>query len=115
MDVAVIVIQVLLGLGFIMFGAMKFGAKQMVDEFNRYGYPSSFRMFTGTIEVAAAILMIVGIWNGALASIGAALIIVTMIGAILTHVKVGDPPKAMGMPIILLLLGVVVLVVQLTA
>ena len=103
------ILQVILGLGFIMFGLMKFGSKQMVEGFKHYGYPAGFRIFTGVVEVAAAILLIAGIWNGTLAAIGSFLVVATMIGAIFTHIKIQDKLKDMMMPIILLVLGAIVL------
>ena len=70
MSVLSIVLQVILGLGFLMFGLMKFGSKQMVEGFKHYGYPGAFRVFTGLIEVIAAGLVIAGIWNEGLACMG---------------------------------------------
>lgn len=104
-----IIIQVLLGLGFIMFGLMKFGSKQMVDGFKTYGYPAWFRIFTGMVELIAAVLLIAGIWDEQLAALGGLLVVGTMVGAILTHIKIKDTLKNMMMPIILLILGILVL------
>lgn len=107
-----IILQVLLGLGFLMFGSMKFGSQQMVEGFKTYGYPSWFRIFTGLVEVVAAVLVIAGIWNETLAAWGGLVIVVTMIGAIFTHIKIKDPVKAMSMPFILLVLGLFVLIIN---
>ncbi|PQP81633.1 hypothetical protein C0Q44_18200 [Paenibacillus sp. PCH8] len=112
MSVLSIVLQVILGLGFLMFGLMKFGSKQMVEGFKNYGYPGAFRVFTGLIEVIAAGLVIAGIWIDGLAAWGGLLIVVTMIGAILTHIKIKDQLKQMLMPIILLILGLVVFLIN---
>ncbi|WP_145326089.1 MULTISPECIES: DoxX family protein [Paenibacillus] len=112
MSILSIVLQVILGLGFLMFGFMKFGSKQMVEGFKHYGYPGAFRVFTGLIEVIAAGLVIGGIWSENLAAWGGLVIVVTMIGAILTHIKVKDQLKQMLMPIILLVLGLVVLLIN---
>jgi putative oxidoreductase len=49
-----------------------------------------------------AILVIAGIWKETLAAWGGLLIIVTMSGAIFTHIKVKDNVKQMMMPISLL-------------
>ena len=106
------VLQVILGLGFIMFGLMKFGSKQMVEGFKHYGYSAGFRIFTGVVEIIAAVLLITGIWNGTLAAIGSFLVVATMIGAIFTHIKIQDKLKDMMMPIILLVLGAIVLVLN---
>ncbi|WP_339301610.1 DoxX family protein [Paenibacillus sp. FSL R5-0623] len=112
MSVLSIVLQVILGLGFLMFGFMKFGSKQMVEGFKHYGYPGAFRVFTGLIEVIAAGFVIAGIWNEGLAAWGGLLIVVTMIGAIMTHIKIKDQLKQMLMPIILLILGLVVFLIN---
>ncbi|WP_411347005.1 DoxX family protein [Paenibacillus sp. WLX2291] len=115
MTIVSIVLQILLGLGFIMFGSMKFGSKQMVDEFQRYGYGSGFRLFTGLVEMIAAVLLLWGIWNGVAAVAGSLLVIGTMLGGILTHIKIKDPGSKLGMPIILLVLGIVVLLLNINA
>ncbi len=106
------ILQVILGLGFIMFGLMKFFSKQMVEGFKYFGYPTGFRIFTGGVEILAALLLITGIWNGALAAIGGFLVVATMIGAIYTHIKIQDKLKGMMMPIILLVIGVIVLILN---
>ena len=56
--------------------------------------------------------MIVGIWNETLAAWGGLFIVGTMIGAIFTHIKMKDTAKEMMMPIILLILGFVVLLIN---
>ena len=112
MTVLSIILQVLLGLGFLMFGFMKLSSKQMVEAFKQYGYLSAFRVFTGVVELAAALLVIGGIWNTTMAAWGGLVIVVTMLGAIFTHIKIKDAPKTMIMPIILLVLGLVVLIIN---
>jgi putative oxidoreductase len=112
MSILSIVLQVILGLGFLMFGFMKFGSKQMVEGFRQYGYPGWFRLFTGMVEVISGVLVIAGIWNGTLAAWGSLLIVITMIGAIVTHIKLKDTVGKMMMPIILFILGLVVLLIN---
>ncbi|PAE40543.1 DoxX family protein [Bacillus sp. 7884-1] len=112
MGVLSIILQVLLGIGFLMFGFMKFGSKQMVDEFQRYGYPGGFRIVTGLVEVIAAVFVISGIWNDQIAAWGGLLIVGIMLGAIFTHIKVKDPVNRMMMPIVLLILGLIVLLIN---
>ena len=70
MSVLSIILQVMLGLGFLMFGFMKFGSKQMVEGFKHFGYPGWFRVFTGLVELLSAILVIAGIWNNTLGCFG---------------------------------------------
>lgn len=87
-----------------MFGFIKFGSKQMGDESRWNGYTGGFRVLTGLVEVISAVLIIAGIWNDKLAAWGSLLIVVMMLGAIFTHIKIKDPAKEMMMPIILLIL-----------
>ncbi|BBI33807.1 DoxX family protein [Cohnella abietis] len=110
MDVLSIIFQVILGLGFLLFGLAKFGSKKLVEEFKHYGYPSWFRVFTGLLELVSAVLVIAGIWNKTLAAWGALLIAVTMLGAIFTHVKMKEPSNKQLMPFILLVIAVVIIV-----
>ncbi|MBT2738330.1 DoxX family protein [Bacillus sp. ISL-7] len=112
MSVLSIILQVILGLGFLMFGFMKFGSQQMVEGFKHYGYPGWFRVFTGLVELVSAALVIAGIWNETLAAWGGLFIVATMIGAIFTHIKMKDTVKNMMMPIILLILGLIVLMIN---
>ncbi|QYR21889.1 DoxX family protein [Paenibacillus sp. sptzw28] len=112
MGILSIILQVLLGLGFLMFGFMKLGSKQIVEGFKHYGYPGWFRIFTGIVELISAALVIAGIWYETLAAGGGLLIAATMIGAISTHIKIKDTFKEMMMPIILLILGLVILVIN---
>jgi putative oxidoreductase len=110
MGVLSIILQALLGLGFLMFGFMKFGSKQMVDEF--MGIQKVLGYLGGLAEVIAAVLVISGIWNDKLAAWGGLFIVGTMLGAIFTHIKVKDPVNKMMMPIVLLILGLIVLIIN---
>jgi uncharacterized membrane protein YphA (DoxX/SURF4 family) len=85
----------------------------MVEGFKHFGYPAWFRVFTGLAEVVAAVLMIWGIWNKDLIVWGGVLIVVVMLGAIMTHIKIKDSLKGMMMPIILFILGLAVLLINL--
>lgn len=115
MTVLSIILQVLLGLGFLMFGYQKFVSEDMKQGFHYFGYGDGFRVFTGLVEIIAAIIIITGIWVKPLATIGGIIIVVTMIGAVLTHVKIKDEVKNMSMPIVLLILGTGVVFINWTA
>lgn len=112
MAIVSIVLQVLLGIGFLSFGYAKFTSPDMKEGFKHFGYPGWFRVFTGIVELIAAIFVLVGIWQLTLAAWGGFLIAATMIGAILTHIKIGDTLKGMMMPIILFILGSTVLILN---
>lgn len=106
------IIQVLLGFVFLMAGFSKFNSEKMVEAFKGYGYSAGFRIFTGLVEVVAAGLLIAGIWNNTVAAGGGLLIVATMIGAIITHIKIKDDVKTMMGPIILFILGLIVLIIN---
>ncbi|UII55306.1 DoxX family protein [Cytobacillus spongiae] len=106
------ILEILLGVGFLLFGGMKFGSKQMVEEFQRYGYPGGFRIFTGLVEITSAVLIFIGIWNELFTAWGSFLMVATMVGAIFTHIKVKDPMSKLGMPLLLLILSLIVLLLN---
>ncbi|MCY9666048.1 DoxX family protein [Paenibacillus alginolyticus] len=112
MSIAAIIIQIVLALGFLMFGASKLGSKQMVDEFTRYGMPQWFRVITGLLEIAGAALLVAGIWNDRLVVFGGWLLVVIMVGAVITHLRIKDPVSKIGMPVILIILTLVVLLIK---
>lgn len=112
MQITSIVLQIILGTGFIMFGSMKFSAKQMVQQFQRYGYSQGFRIFTGLVEIVGAAGMILGIWYPLLATLAGLLLAATMIGATITHIRVKDPGNSLGMPLVLLILSLIVVILN---
>jgi putative oxidoreductase len=82
---------------FLMAGVSKLaGLPMMVQMFGVIGIGQWFRYATGTIEVVSAVLLLIP----TAAAYGAAVLAVTMIGAIITHLFiVGGSP---AMPIVLL-------------
>jgi uncharacterized membrane protein YphA (DoxX/SURF4 family) len=90
-------LQILSAAMFLFAGGLKLaGVPLMVQEFGVIGLGQWFRYFTGTIEVVSAVLLLIP----SLAAYGAAALVVTMIGAIMTHLFViGGSPL---IPIILL-------------
>lgn len=112
MTILSIVLQILLGIGFLNFGYTKFSSPQMVEGFKHFGYPKWFRLFTGSVEIIAALFILIGLWKSEFAAIGGFLVTATMIGAILTHIKIKDTLKGMLMPIVLLVLGSTVLLIN---
>jgi putative oxidoreductase len=90
--------QVLLGAMFLLSGASKLaGAAAMVALFDAIGVGQWFRYVTGGIEVASAVTLFVP----ALAPFGAVALVVTMVGAVATHLfVVGGSP---AVPVVLLL------------
>ncbi|MFY4775746.1 DoxX family protein [Metabacillus sp. RGM 3146] len=102
------ILQIILVVAFVLFGFMKFG-KQMGEEFERFGYSAWCRIVTGLVELVAAVLLIAGFWNKTSLAWGALLISLTMIGAVITHLKVKDSFSKYASPLVLLIIGLIVL------
>jgi len=65
------------------------------------------------IEAIGAAGLIVGIWVPQFAALAGTLLAVTMVGALFTHVRIKDPGKNMGAPIVLLVLSLIVTLMNL--
>lgn len=88
MKYAVIAVKVLLTAAFVAAGVAKLiGAEMMVATFEAVGVGQWFRYVTGLIEVGGAVLL----WVRGREAIGAALLLVTMVGAVLAHLLILGP------------------------
>ena len=102
--IAITVLSILLALAFLMAGGSKLaGSEQMVQGFEHWGYPSWFLYVTGAVEVLSAILLLIPSTR----FYGAALLVCTMVGAVLTHLKAGETAM-LGAPLVLGILAAVV-------
>jgi putative oxidoreductase len=62
MSIPIIVVQAVLGLLFVVIGSMTVaGRKMFVENFRRFGYPQSFRIVTGSLEVLGGLGLLIGI------------------------------------------------------
>jgi uncharacterized membrane protein YphA (DoxX/SURF4 family) len=102
--IAFTVFSVLLGLLFMQIGSEKLLGGR-VEQFVYYGYPNWFRILTGVIELSGGLLVIVPRTR----LVGAAMIFATMTGALLTHLRVGDPAVASAGAIVFLVCSSIVL------
>lgn len=67
-------------------------ATSLREEFAVYGLPSAAFFVVGALKITSAVILIVGVWVSALpVTIAAGVIAALMVGAIIMHVKVGDP------------------------
>lgn len=83
-----ITIKALLTLAFVAAGVSKLvGVEMMVQTFEGVGIGQWFRYVTGAIEVCGAILL----WVNGRQFFGAALLLCTMIGAVLAHIFIIGP------------------------
>src|SRR5579872_1729959 len=83
-------LQILTATAFLLAGFAKLsGQPMMVETFEKVGIGQWFRFVTGGIEVASAILLLIP----RLTPVGAALLVCTMTGAVLSHlVLIGGSP-----------------------
>ncbi|MFC5403467.1 DoxX family protein [Cohnella soli] len=113
MDIVSYILQGLLGLAFLGAGFSKVtGAEAMVAGFRKWGLPQWFRVFTGLVEIVGAAGLVVGYWEpswAALASLGLG---VTMVVAVLVHVRAKDDMKATMPSILLAILSFVLFAIQ---
>ena len=94
--------QLALAAMFLMAGGSKLGGAQaMIALFDAIGWGQWFRYVTGTVEIVAAIALLVP----SAALFGALLVIATMIGAVITNMSLGQPP---AVPFVLLLIAAAV-------
>lgn len=95
------ILCLLLTFVFLLFGGLKLlGKPIMVQEFNQVGLGQWFRYFTGTLEVAGAI----GLLIPKVSRWAALLLAVVMVGALIAHFTVLHSPPALAA--ILLVLAV---------
>lgn len=86
------------------------GAASMREEFAAYGLPDWFMYVIGFLKVAAATLLIVGLWVPAVVVPTALLICALMLGALAMHLKIGDPiRKSLPALVVLALSAAIVL------
>jgi uncharacterized membrane protein YphA (DoxX/SURF4 family) len=86
-------------------------AQSLKQEFAEYGLPEWMFYLVGTLKIAAALALFIGIWVPALVTPAAAVVVVLMLGALAMHLKVQDPlKKAMPATLVLLMsIGILLL------
>jgi len=108
------ILQGLLALMFVMAGLGKITSSKMhIEGFKKWGLPQWFRVVTGVIELGAAVLLIVGFWNGTAAIIGAAILVAVGIGGVITHIRIKDTMKDTAMIGVLGILALALLIILL--
>jgi hypothetical protein len=113
MFVVAVVLSCLLAVAFLGTGVMKVtGQAQIVEGLAHLGVSSGLTRLIGTLEVAGAAGMLVGLAVGWLGVAAAAGLFLLMVGAVGYHVRAGDykDPKYRGgaiMPIVLIVLSAV--------
>jgi len=69
-------------------------ATSLRDEFAVYGLPSAAFFVVGALKITSAVILIAAVWvSGLPVAVAAGVVAALMVGALLMHVKVGDPVK----------------------
>jgi uncharacterized membrane protein YphA (DoxX/SURF4 family) len=108
------VLQVLVGVGFLLFGFMKLsGDPTQVAAFNDiYGYGTGFMYIVGGVELISALGILLGFWKKTFIPVFSGVLIVVMAGAVFTHLQAGQGFGVALTPLILLVLSLVLLLGQ---
>ncbi|MCQ6559393.1 DoxX family protein [Paenibacillus mendelii] len=115
MNIVTIILQSLLLLAFLFSGLSKIaGAKMQVEVFRHIKLPQWFRVFTGFVQVAGAAGLLAGFWDKGMLSLAALWIGCTMLGAVLSHIRVNDPIKQMFAPFLLMILSMTLALLHLS-
>lgn len=69
------------------------GADNIQQEFHAYGLPAWSVWLIGGLKLYFAACLIAGIWIPGLILPAASGLVILMLGAMLMHIKAGDPPK----------------------
>jgi uncharacterized membrane protein YphA (DoxX/SURF4 family) len=114
MQIVAIVVQVLVGIGFLLAGGPKLvNMKQSLQQRDHLGIVPWFWRLTGGLEILGAIALFVGIWYPLFAVAGGLLLAATMVGAFFTLVMRKDSFSHMLPVIVLFVLIAFLLVVRL--
>ncbi|UVI28945.1 DoxX family protein [Paenibacillus spongiae] len=115
MAILTIILQSLLLFAFTFSGLSKIaGAKMQVEVFDHIRLPQWFRVFTGFAQLAGAAGLLAGYWDKGFLALGALWIGCIMFGAVLSHVRVGDPLKQMFAPLLLMILSLTLMFMYLS-
>ncbi len=121
MEIARIVLQIIVALGIFNVWIVRFNkatayrggkANNMMTEFSTYGLPAFMVFVVGFLKMAAAILLIIGIWFSYLVLPSSIVIAALMLGAVLMHVKIRDTLKKTFPSVVMLLLSVAIAILS---
>ncbi|WP_435168062.1 DoxX family protein [Paenibacillus glycanilyticus] len=108
MQIVSIILEIILGVGYVIVGFMKFGAKEPVESFKQYGYSDGFRILVGIAEILGGIGMLIGIWSQLAGTLAGLWIVVIMLGALVTQIRAKSHANEVMLPVYFLVLALVV-------
>lgn len=85
-------------------------ARSLREEFEVYGLPGFAFYVVGGLKIVAGVVLIVGIWAPLPVQLAAGVVAALMVGALVMHVKVGDPAKKSVPAAIMLVLSLAIVV-----
>lgn len=91
-------------------------ASTLREEFEEYGLPVWVFFLVGTLKIAAAVVLIAGVWLSeveVLVAPAAAVVSVLMVGALAMHAKVKDPLMRFAPALTVLVMTVALLILSL--
>lgn len=112
LDIIKIIAQLVIAIGIYNVWILRFNqptewrggdAKTMEEEFSAYGLSPSVMAIVGFVKLFLATLLLAGIWFPFLTRPSALGLAILMLGAIIMHLKIGDPIKK-SLPASLMLL-----------
>lgn len=113
MAVMSIILQSLLVLYYVFSGIAKVvGAKYWVDIFNNLKIPQWFRIVTGLVQLVGAAVLVVGYWNADAIVWGGIWLGITMLVALLAHIRVKDAIGKTMTPVVFLALIIILTILN---
>lgn len=112
------VLQIIVGLGLLNVwllrakGSTEFRggeARSLREEFRVYGLPEIAFYVVGALKIGAGVILIAGVWIPLPVRLAAGVVAALMVGALIMHVKVGDPLRKSVPAGIMLLLSTAIL------
>jgi uncharacterized membrane protein YphA (DoxX/SURF4 family) len=84
----------------------------IVQEFKQYGLPDWLRDLVGILKITFALMLLIGIDRGLFAVIGGIGIVILMLGAVGTHVRMKNPLFKILPSLTLMLLSAVIALIN---
>ena len=87
-------------------------AKNLKDEFATYGLPAPMFYVVGGLKIACGVLLLLGLGYAPVVLPAAAVVAVLMLGAVVMHLKVGDPVSKYVPAALMLAMSVAICVIS---
>ncbi|TVR59791.1 MAG: DoxX family protein [Gemmatimonadales bacterium] len=83
-------------------------ARSLREEFEVYGLPGFAFYVVGGLKILAGVILIAGVWVSLPVQLAAGVVAALMVGALIMHVKVGDPAKKSVPAVVMLVLSLAI-------